>query len=61
LSADFVLWVEPLIVVRVPKISSTQVGGAIQFRRPHEVVALPKFRSLRDDGRLCCFDWPIWV
>jgi hypothetical protein len=49
------------IVMRVPKISSTQVGGAIRFRRPHEVVTRPKSRSLRDDGGLCCFDWPIWL
>ena len=47
-----------LLYLSVPKISSAQVGGATQFRRPYEVIALPWSHSLRHDDRLCCSsDW----
>jgi hypothetical protein len=48
-----------LMAVWLPKISSAQVGAAMRFRRPHELVALRVSHQLRHDDRLCCFDWPI--
>jgi putative transposase len=45
-----------------PKISSSQVGPGIRFRRrPHKLDVLRRSRLLRHDDRLCCFDWPISV
>jgi hypothetical protein len=56
------LLVRCLLGLSLPKISSSQVGAAIRFRRqPHELDVLRRSRLLRHDDRLCCFDWPIWV
>jgi hypothetical protein len=36
-------------------------SGCRVRRQPDQLVALRRSCLLRDDDRLCCFDWPIWL
>jgi hypothetical protein len=45
----------------VPKISAAQVGQLVGCGDGRVCCLLSEVRPLRHDGRLCCFDLPIWV
>jgi hypothetical protein len=51
----------PAAVVLAENLIRPGGSGCRVRRQPDQLVALRRSCLLRDDDRLCCFDWPIWL